>query len=361
MEPRQYLVLGMMSGTSMDGVDLALTQFTYQKAWKYEVLEARTVPYEKEWLERFKKADSLRPEELIQLDHDYGKYLGLLASNFLNGREILLISSHGHTLFHRPEKGYSFQIGHGADLHAQTGLPVVCDFRSVDVALGGQGAPLVPVGETYLFSDYAFLVNLGGIANLTYRQADGKVKAKDFGFANMGLNLLASQKGRSYDDDGQMARKGRVSKDFSTTLEQAYLKIPPVSLSRELFEQFIEPVLLDSKYLLEDRLCTFVHVLALKLRGELLAHTESEQLLKPRLLLTGGGAENSFLVDVLRAKTSDLCHLVVPSIEVIRYKEALIFGFLGLRRLMGATNALSSVTGALHESVGGALYGALKV
>ena len=158
-----------------------------------------------------------------------------------------------------------------------------------------------------------------------------------------------------------MARKGRVSKDYSALLEQAYQQIPDVSLGRELFERHFAPLLLDHKFLLEDRLCTFISVMGKRLRAALQTYMEPDQILKPRLLLSGGGAENSFLVEVLKQQTADLCHIVVPSVEVIRYKEALIFAFLGLRRLMGATNALPSVTGALTESVGGALYGALKM
>ncbi len=352
-----------MSGTSLDGLDLCLVNFWFDpvRKWCYEIERADTFAYSSEWTEALKNAHLLSLHSYLALDHQYGKLLGTCAKDFLKETQVRCIASHGHTIFHQPELGFTAQLGHGADIYAASGFPVVCDFRSVDVAMGGQGAPLVPAGEQMLFNSYDLLLNLGGIANLSIRNQEDRMTASDIAFANMALNFLAAEAGKAFDDQGKLASQGRRSKEIYALLEQAStLWKMRSSLGREQFEHFLKPLLSNQKYLLEDRLCTYTHFLSDEITAACAQIPVNEDEMPKRMLVTGGGAENTFLMGLLKAKVQSYAHVVVPNIQVIRYKEALIFAFLGLLRLMGKNNALHSVTGAVQDSVGGALYGAVK-
>jgi anhydro-N-acetylmuramic acid kinase len=280
----------------------------------------------------------------------YGQYLGTLVRSFLkrNNAKADFISSHGHTVFHQPGNHFTAQAGDGAALSAACGLPVVCDFRTADVALGGQGAPLVPIGDQLLFSEYEYCLNLGGIANISFSRG-GKRIAYDICPVNMVLNHLASEKGKGYDKGGKMAEKGYFNVILLSKLNSApyYQRTYPKSLGREEIEKYFFKILKREKASTEDKLHTFIEHVAI----EIAAATRNR---KGKMLVTGGGAYNDYLISRIRAHSS--LQVVIPSPKIIEFKEALIFAFLGVLRWRNEVNTLKSVTGARRDSSGGAIY-----
>jgi anhydro-N-acetylmuramic acid kinase len=348
----------MMSGTSLDGVDMALCQFIpgdYGQ-WKYHILATQFEPYNADWRARLEDAKGLDGESLMLLDREYGRWLGRLADEFLSGpaHGAELIGSHGHTVFHKPECNMSFQVGHGAAIHAKTGLPVVSDFRSVDVAFGGQGAPLVPIGDKLLFTDYDICLNLGGIANVSFDIAEKRI-AFDVCPCNIVLNRLASKAGMDYDDGGQMASGGKVLEPQLQWLNDwEYYKLrPPKSLDKEQLLKYFNQYIEDDSIELKDRMATFCHHIAAQIA------LAGGDFRKGRLLITGGGGHHDYLIKCIRQALPGV-ECIVPQKEIVDNKEALIFAFLGLLRVLGEKNALQSVTGAAEDSVGGALFGVWK-
>lgn len=354
---QKYKVLGLMSGTSLDGVDVACCNFQYKNdQWQFKIEKAITVPYTTSWMKKLSQAHQLSSAQLLQLHTDYGKYLGDLCKRFfsLYGiKKVDFIASHGHTIFHQPEKGFTFQLGSGNALHTASGKPVVCDFRSLDVALGGQGAPLVPVGDHYLFSDYDACLNLGGIANLS-QLVKAKRLAFDICFANMGLNYLAAKKGKTYDQGGAMAANGTLNTIMLKNLSKVYARIESKrpSLGREFFEQHIMPVLDDDKIDLNDRLNTFTESVAIRIASSL-----NYGKRRMTVLCTGGGAFNSYLIYRLMEQCGDKADLIIPEPDVVKFKEALVFAFLGVKRVRNEINCLKSVTQATRDCSSGMLVG----
>lgn len=344
------LILGMMSGTSLDGLDLCLVRISETDGvFSYLIAGAETVPYPGDWLVRLKAAENCNGVELVRMDSDYGRFLGEAASAFLEknpGEKPLLIASHGHTIFHRPDLGYTYQLGSGASLAAAASLPVVCDFRSTDVALGGQGAPLVPVGDALLFGDYTYCLNLGGFANISFAKNGGRI-AFDICPVNYVLNRVAKRAGMNFDAGGKLAASGKIIPELLERLNAIpFYKIPPPkSLGREWAESAIFPVL-SSAYSTEDLLRTFTEHAAMQI-GECCNAPG-------KMLVTGGGAHNHFFVERLRAFSK--AEVVVPDAATIDFKEALIFAFLGWLRWNGRVNVLASVTGAKTDSSSGAIY-----
>lgn len=343
-----YKILGMMSGTSLDGLDLALCEFVFDGKWSFKLIEAETLPYD-EGMHRFlSSVYSSSGEELASAHTRFGRFLGEAAKSFLQRKKLQAdyISSHGHTIFHQPAKGYTFQLGDGNAIAAVSGLPVVYDFRSKDVALGGQGAPLVPVGDRLLFGEYDYCLNLGGIANISFEQ-DGKRLAYDVCPCNLVLNHLAGLKGMSYDRDGQIASSGIVQKDLLEKLNNwsYYQKQFPKSLGREDMERDIFP-LLENKYSAENLSATFCEHIA-----QTIGHASKGRIKK--MLVTGGGAFHKYLI----GRLNEYCEstLIIPPAQIINFKEAIIFAFLAALRLENQINTLSSVTGANHDSVGGVI------
>ncbi|MBX2946630.1 MAG: anhydro-N-acetylmuramic acid kinase [Cyclobacteriaceae bacterium] len=354
---QKYKVLGLMSGTSLDGVDVAFCTFQYKnQQWQFKIEKAITVAYNASWLKKLSQAHQLSAQQLLQLHAEYGKYLGTLCKRFfyLYGiKKVDFIASHGHTIFHQPVKGFTFQLGCGYALHAAAGKPVVCDFRSMDVALGGEGAPLVPIGDQYLFSDYDVCLNLGGIANLS-QQVKGQRIAYDICFANMGLNYLAEKKGKLFDRDGALAADGTMDENMLKKLSMIYKRIETKrpSLGREFFEQHFVPVLNDETILLNDRLHTFTESVALQI-----ASAVNYSRKRISVFCTGGGAFNAYLVYRLVEHFGDRADLIIPEHDIIKYKEALVFAFLGVKRVRHEPNCLMSVTKAERDSSGGVLIG----
>ncbi|MEQ8425682.1 MAG: anhydro-N-acetylmuramic acid kinase [Cyclobacteriaceae bacterium] len=354
----RYKVIGAMSGTSLDGLDLVYCEFIRSgKKWSFKLKASQTVRYSRQWQKRLALAHLLSGEKLQLLDIGYGVFIGDCCNKFRRKNELRVvnfIASHGHTIFHQPENRLTFQLGNGGAINSTTGLPVVNDFRSIDVLKGGQGAPLVPVGDHLLFSAYDICLNLGGIANLS-RIEGGKRTAFDICFVNMGLNHLAAKLGKKYDKSGKEASIGDVDKKMLNSLNGAYAKWRKKrpSLGREGFEEYIEPIIEDEAVPIRDRLRTFCESIAIEISKSMAAKKKK----KKSVLATGGGALNSFLIKLIADKLGPQFKVTVPASEIINYKEAIVFALLGILRTRNETNILKSVTGAESDSSGGVMTG----
>lgn len=373
MKQEEYTVLGMMSGTSLDGLDMAYCRFWQKEGfWKYAIEEATTVPYSEEKKTALQEAINLEPMDLFKLHHRYGEWMGKTAKKFLEKHKLTVdfISSHGHTIHHRPEENYTFQVGAGAELAKHSGRKVICDFRTEDVQQGGQGAPLVPIGDRLLLGAYDYCLNLGGISNISFEQ-DGKRIAYDIGIANMLLNPLAQRAGLQYDDNGALARQGSLNKPLYEALNGLeYYTLPhPKSTGFEWFSQTVWPLVETFDDTPENLLQAAVHHIAEQIAKAV--HNTLEQNGQPssakaaagtpstgnrQLLATGGGAKNSFLMEVLQEKLGDQIQLIIPDTKLIDYKEALVFALMGVLKVEGQINVLSSVTGGKTDLCSGVIF-----
>lgn len=352
----KYQVIGLMSGTSLDGLDLAHCTFIKRdQKWTFKINAATTIAYSAAWRKKLSQAHLSDGAKLIQTHVEFGHYLGSACKEFTvkNKLKADFIASHGHTVFHQPQNGFTCQIGDGNAIHAVTGIPVVYDFRSLDVIRGGQGAPLVPAGDHHLFSEYDVCLNLGGIANLSTIVHKQRV-AYDICFANMGLNLLAQDKGKTFDKNGAMAASGEVDKMLLRKITGVYnrLRKRRPSLGREVFETEIQPLLIKDSISTEDKLATFTETIAL----EVVRAIKSDRK-KTTVLCTGGGAFNSFLLSRFLHHGEDDMTFVVADDDIVKFKEALVFAFLGVLRIRDEANCLRSVTGASQNSSSGILVG----
>lgn len=346
-----YSVIGLMSGTSLDGLDFVLCDFRHEDSqWAYKVQHAETIVFPDHLSERIRRAHLLSTDQLMQLDREFGRWCGHLVKSISEKHNFraFLAGSHGHTVFHDPQNGYTLQIGHGGVMAKMAGIPIVNDFRSGDIALGGQGAPLVAAGERLLFPQYHTFLNLGGIANIAIHDKTSTI-AFDVCPANQLLNHLAMRKGEAYDHEGRWAKAGNLLPEVLSALNKVpyYLAPPPKSISREMVEAWWLPELRENLST-EDLLHTCCHHIAEQIRSVI----DKKNTGNP-LLVTGGGAYNKHLTDVLRHCLP--CPVEVPADEEIQFKEAIIFGFLGLLRWLGIPNVLSSVTGASRDHVGGSV------
>lgn len=344
-------ILGLMSGTSLDGLDLALCDIDEHG---YRILSAETRPYPEDWCRRLSSLETASALEYAIANVELGHYMGRQIADFLVGKERPeIIASHGHTIFHQPHIGLTTQIGDADAIAAETGLPVVANFRTFDVALGGQGAPLVPIGDELLFGQYDGCLNLGGIANISYNEA-GKRLAFDICPCNMALNRLAARLGLPYDPEGQNARRGRNHSCLMAQLNDlAYYAEPaPKSLGKEWFVSQFWPRVEAAGLSAEDALATVTSHIALQIAAVL----KQNQI--KTLLVTGGGAYNSCLLDYIGEYYPEV-EITVPDPMIVNYKEALIFALLGYLRFTGKINTLSSVTGARFDSIGGTVSGML--
>ena len=344
--------IGVMSGTSLDGVDIAYCEFREHKNnWEFKIGAAETIEYSQEWKKRLENVKKLDALSFIKTDNDYGKHLGKCLKSFIEKHKIKpdLIASHGHTVFHQPKNNLTCQIGSGAEIAAVTGQKVVCDFRSLDVTLGGQGAPLTPLGDKLLFPDYDFCLNLGGFSNISF-DSENKRVAFDICPCNIVMNLLAQKTDKNFDENGQLASKGQIINGLLQELNQLnYYKNPyPKSLGKEwLLEKFI-PVLEKFPANENDLLRTIVEHISEQIRIVIKNYPVG------KILVTGGGAFNTFLTDQIEKKIRH--EVIIPEEIIVKFKEALIFAFLGILRLMKKPNCLSSVTGAFKDNIGGAVY-----
>jgi len=357
---KSYTVAGLMSGTSLDGLDIAICRFEYSNnQWTYRILAATTIDYSDAFKIELNQAMRLSGEELIALDRSFGNFQGNALHTFAAEHKLSidLASAHGHTIFHNPQKGYTLQIGSGASLYAACRIPVVTDLRSVDVAFGGQGAPLVPLGDELLFGSYSGCLNLGGIANISY-VANQINTAYDICPVNILLNAYTAKIGKSFDDQGNIAKSGKRIESLLNELTAInfYKQSPPKSIGREWVDSIVFPII--EKYIshsIED----ILHTLVLHLAQQIAACLSDLPLKNNRkqVLITGGGAFNTFLIESIRSYSDANIEIVIPDTSTVQFKEAIIFGFLGLLRIHNTANAKSTVTGASCDTVGGAIYG----
>lgn len=349
----KYNVIGIMSGTSMDGVDLAYCEFWQTNhQWYYQIKQAETIAYNKTWVIRLTELHKQPIHLLPKTDAYYGKYLGQLVNSFIKkyNLQVDFIASHGHTIFHQPHNGFTTQIGCGANLYAETGIKTINNFRVVDVAHGGQGAPLVPVGDELLFNMYDGCLNLGGFSNISFT-VDNTRKAFDISPCNIVTNVVAQQLGLEFDDKGKLAEQGKVNSELLSQLNNlAYYKnLPPKSLGIEWVQSVFWPIIKSHQITEIDLLATLQQHIA-----QQIANTINHYKLT-NVLVTGGGTFNSALINQINKLTNK--SLVIPDQLLINYKEALIFGFLGVLRIEEIANALHTVTGAKQNSIGGAIWG----
>lgn len=348
-----YRVTGVMSGSSMDGVDLACCDLAREEqTWTYRILGARTVPYEPGLRLKLEEACHWPQEKIEALDVELGEYFAALLNEFHQNERLNpdFIASHGHTILHDPGKGITLQAGNGRIMAGRTGIPVINDFRREDVRQGGQGAPLVPLGDKLLFAEYEACLNLGGIANISFDNSKGVRIAFDLCPANMALNWVASMEGKAFDRNGEMGRRGNIHRELLEAMNQLdfYWIEGPKSLGREWFLAHFLPLLKQSRLPADDLMSTLQEHIAIQIsRGINEAGIGS-------VLITGGGTLNKNLVKRLRNHT--VASLEVPGEQLIHYKEALIFALLGILRVRGEINCLSSVTGGRRDLSTGTIH-----
>ncbi|SHF49494.1 anhydro-N-acetylmuramic acid kinase [Salegentibacter echinorum] len=352
MKKASYAIVGVMSGTSLDGIDLVYMKLNYKNSWKYKILEAETVPYPLNWKETLEEAIRYSEEKLEKLNDKYTHYLAEVISCFLEKHQIKhldAVCSHGHTIKHEPQNNYTLQIGNLPRLAYLTGQKVVCDFRVEDVALGGQGAPLVPIGDELLFSDYKFCLNLGGFANIS-TEINGERQAYDICPVNTVLNYYARKLGKDFDEGGKLAATGKLNKDLLEKLNnlEFYSQKPPKSLGIEWVNEEILPLLLN----FEENIADILHTYSIHVAQQIANALDNDP--NSKVLVTGGGAFNNFLIRQFKKESK--CHFSIPSKDVINYKEALIFGLLGVLKLRNEVNVLKAVTGAERDHSAGLIY-----
>lgn len=345
--------IGVMSGTSLDGLDIAYAEFSFDgKDWIYSFGEYTEIPYGKDWRKRLSQLTNVSALDFVKTHVEFGHFMGEKIHSFIekNQLEVDVIGVHGHTTFHQPDLGFTSQIGDGSAVASRTEKLVACDFRSMDVARGGQGAPLVPIGDALLFSEYVARLNLGGFSNISFGGIED-ITAYDICPVNIVMNEITRKQGKEYDEDGKIARGGQVNQELLHQLNQLefYKQKGPKSLGREWVDECFWPCL-STQITDEDLLRTLVEHVA-----EQISNCLASSKRKPaKVLVTGGGAYNSFLMERIQAKTS--FEIVIPEPILIEMKEALIFAFLGVLRMLEQPNILNRVSGAKKASISGALY-----
>lgn len=355
MKNSQYHVIGIMSGTSLDGVDLVYVTFSLKEGkWSFELEIGQTIAYSEEWRNKLKAAIRLNKVELDRLDEQYTVYLGQVITTFIQDNAIETIDfvcSHGHTILHRPDLGYTVQIGNLPLLADLIQQKVICDFRVQDVLLGGQGAPLVPIGDRLLFTEYEACLNLGGFANVSYENHLNYRIAFDLCPVNVLLNEQANKLGLLYDPEGTHAKEGKCCPPLLDVLNALdyYVKIPPKSLGIEFVSSEILPLLADYPLTPKDYLATFVEHMAMQIALGIQLPKQS------KILVTGGGAFNTYLMSRIRFYASSY-QFEVPDNLLVNYKEALIFALLGVLKIRDEVNTLASVTGAQYDHSAGVVY-----
>ncbi|HWV64652.1 anhydro-N-acetylmuramic acid kinase [Chitinophaga sp.] len=358
-----YNVIGTMSGSSLDGLDIVFAELTEIRGqWTYVIKASESLPYEPEWAEKLAQATSLPAKDYLLLHTAYGHYTGRRILDFIEKNQldhkIHFIASHGHTTFHIPSQKMTAQLGDGAAIAAVTGLPVINDLRAVDVALGGQGAPIVPIGEKYLLPGYQYWLNLGGIANIS-AQLPEQFVAFDICPANRVLNSLAAALNKPYDDGGALAAGGVADNSLLEQLNQLdyYAKPWPKSLANDFGTHTILPLIAPLRISVQGKLRTYVEHIAAQVTLAVKALKAQLPEGPGKMLVTGGGAFNTFLVSTIRQQLEPLGITVeVPDEQTVSFKEALIMALIGTLRWRQDENVLSGVTGASRDSINGALW-----
>lgn len=354
---KTYKIIGLMSGTSLDGLDLCYCHITKDvDNWSFEIVETKSISYSDDMQSELKNSIYLKADALLQFHNTYGTWLGQQAKQFISDKKLDVdyIASHGHTTHHQPKNGFTFQIGSGQHLANESNSKAICDFRTNDVALGGQGAPLVPIGDQLFFGKYDFCLNLGGISNISLEQK-GKRIAYDIGLANMILNYITRKINLAYDKGGELARSGSINQNMLDRLNglKYYLLPYPKSIGYEWFVEEVVPIVDVTDDTTENLLYTSIHHICEKIAQQIkLNSTGSES----SLFVTGGGALNHFLIEVLQEKLGKSVKVVIPEKELIEFKEAVVFALMGALRVEQEINVLKSVTGAKRDSSSGVLF-----
>lgn len=352
MFKQNYNVIGIMSGTSLDGVDLAHVKFSKKANWTFEILETRTVSYDKKWLVILKNALNFSSSELNQLNEEYTLLLSQIINNFISEYKITNIDAvcnHGHTILHKPDLGYTLQIGNLSVLAQLIKQKVVCDFRVQDVLLGGQGAPLVPIGDKMLFSKFDYCLNLGGFSNISFDENDKRI-AFDISPVNTVLNFYANTFNLSFDDKGNIAKSGNLNLElFSKLNDIEFYKLPyPKSLGIEFVKDVVFPMIEKFQIDFSDIMNTFVEHIAYQISRNIKKENSS-------IFITGGGVYNEFLINRIKFYLPNN-EIIIPDQKTIEFKEALIFAFLGVLKLRNEINVLASVTGASKDHSSGIIF-----
>ncbi|GEC79870.1 anhydro-N-acetylmuramic acid kinase [Flavobacterium aquatile] len=348
-----YNVIGVMSGTSLDGIDLAHINFAIKNGkWSYEIHESETVSYSNDWLNKLKVAVDFSSEELTELNEDYTELLGKIILSFIEKYSISnldAVSSHGHTILHQPQNGFTLQIGNLPKIAEIVGENVVCDFRVQDVKFGGQGAPLVPIGDRILFSDYDYCLNLGGFSNISF-ESNNKRIAFDISPVNTVLNFYSNKLGLDYDDKGKISKSGKINLELLNELNALdyYKKSFPKSLGFEFVKEIVLPLIENYSIAIEDKMHTFTEHIAYQTSLAL-------PIKSGKLLITGGGAYNDFLIERMQFNLPNI-QIIIPDNKTLEFKEALIFALLGVLKLRNEVNVLSSVTGAEQDHSTGIIF-----
>ena len=350
---KTYKVIGVMSGTSLDGIDLAAVEFTIlDQKWSFKILEKETISYTENWVNQLKEAVAFSEEKLTQLNENYTILLGGIIKDFINKfhlEDIDAVCSHGHTILHQPQNGFTLQIGNLPTIAKIVGTKVVCNFRVQDVQLGGQGAPLVPIGDRILFSEYDYCLNLGGFSNISFEENNNRI-AFDISPVNTVLNFYANKLGLDYDDKGEISRFGKLNSDLLNELNELeyYSKPFPKSLGFEFVKEIVLPLIENYPIAIEDKMHTFTEHIALQTAKVLPSKNG-------KLLVTGGGAYNTFLMERMQFHLPSL-KIIIPDAEILEFKEALIFALLGVLKLRDEINVLGSVTGAKKNHSSGLIF-----
>lgn len=357
-----YRTIGLMSGSSLDGLDIVFAEFHENAgSWNFEIKAADCYEYSDNWIEKLRNATTLSALAYQLLHVEYGHYLGQQVNRFIETNnlhyQVGLIASHGHTTFHVPLKRMTAQLGDGAAIAAETTLPVVTDLRAMDLAFGGQGAPIVPIGEKLLLKDYSMFLNLGGIANISFSYPDNYI-AFDICPANRVLNLVANMVNKDYDNGGQMAALGNLNEQLLNKLNSFdYYKLPyPKSLANDFGTDEVFPVLKSFGLTHNDLLRTYVEHIVHQIKLSIITNSKLKTA-NSKLFVTGGGAFNNFLIERLSEELASIeLEVFIPEESLVKYKEALIMGMIGVLRWRQEYNVLSSVTGAERDSIGGAVW-----
>jgi anhydro-N-acetylmuramic acid kinase len=348
---KNYNVIGVMSGTSLDGLDIVYVKFTQNESWSFNIINSKTYKYEDSIADILNEISRKSLKEIKEIDLEYSKKLAKMINEFIDEfsiNKIDFVSSHGHTAIHDPSNLITYQMGNLSTLSKEINQKVICDFRVQDVKLGGEGAPLVPVGEKYLFHEYDSFLNLGGFANISKHEGESII-AYDVCPVNIILNNLSKKIGKDYDDKGSIASSGKLIVNLYEELEKLeyYQSSPPKSLGIEWVDEYIFPLI--NKYFdypTEDLLNTLSNHIANQISNNL------KNL--DKVLVSGGGAYNDYLIHLIRSKTDS--EIIIPSKNIIEFKEALIFAFLGVLRLLNINNCYSSVTGASKDHCSGKIF-----
>ncbi len=350
---KTYKVIGVMSGTSLDGIDLAAVEFTVlNQNWSFNILNKETVSYSEVWVNQLKEAVTFSEEKLNQLNENYTFLLGGIIKDFIckyNLQDIDAVCSHGHTILHQPQNEFTLQIGNLPKIAEIVGTKIVCDFRVQDVKLGGQGAPLVPIGDRILFSQYDYCLNLGGFSNISFEGKNNRI-AFDISPVNTVLNFYANKLGLDYDDKGEISRSGNLNSNLLNELNalEYYSKSFPKSLGFEFVKEIVLPLIEKYSIAIEDKMQTFTEHIAFQT-------AKSIPVKNGKLLITGGGAYNIFLIERMQFHLSTM-KLIIPDSELLEFKEALIFALLGVLKLRNEINVLGSVTGAKMDHCSGVIF-----